>query len=163
MISPIQRALNRVGVACIFALGLLLGACGSDDSDGDGLPASDTLPTLVSVSTTPDANDGTPVTIEIVYIMKSSLARKLADISAKEWFEQREKLQKNHGDSLRVSSWQVPPGMRDAQIPAAEGTEDAVVVLAFAMIDAPGSHRINLMGRERAQVVVEKTSFHLQD
>ena len=163
MISHVRDCRNRAGVACVIALGLMLGACGDEAAMDALVEAPGTVPKTVLISTTPDANDSRPVEVDVVYVMKSSLAEQLSGMNAKDWFEQREKLQKKHGKKLRVSSWQVPPGMRDAKVPAPDDAEDAVAVMVFAALEGKGSHRMDLLGRTRAEVVVEKSALRLDD
>ena len=163
MIDARHNRLMRVLAAVATALAVaVMSACGGDP-DAPGAPGDAPVPEMVSVSTTPHANGAQAVRVDVVYAMTDAAARKLSDMSDETWFEKREQWQKKFGKAMRLSSWQVPPGIRDAMMPAPAGAEDAVAVWAFAALHAEGDHRVSLIGRRRAALLIEETRITLED
>lgn len=156
MMSFTLRAL----VIAAFCVGIA--AC-APDSDRDTAMASGTAPMKIAVSTTPHANQNRPVSIDVVYILDASAARKLSDLDARQWFEKREQWLGKFGNDLRLASAQVPPGVRDALLPVPDKAAEAIEVLAFVDMDSGDPSRQSLMGRQEASLVVQQSGWMLED
>lgn len=126
-----------------IVLGLLLCLC---------LPACSVFsmfkPTIklssVSFSVASQANDDTPIPVDLVVVDDEELLKKLLALPAAQWFEQRAQLQRDFPLALYVWSKELVPGQRldvsDAPVKGQRGS----VVLVYAGYSSPGMHRLRL-------------------
>jgi type VI secretion system protein len=103
----------------------------------------------LEVRVAPDANDDRPVPVDVVFVWDKQMAGKLADLTAKDWFNKKTALR--HDDpserAFTVRDWEWVPGQVVADIdlavrPAARQWLRAIFV--FANYRTEGPHRIRL-------------------
>ncbi|AMC37029.1 hypothetical protein VN23_08160 [Janthinobacterium sp. B9-8] len=98
----------------------------------------------VSFSVASQANDDTPIPIDLVVVDDEELLKKLLALPASQWFEQRAQLQRDFPQALYVWSKELVPGQRldvaDAPVKGRRGA----VVLVYAGYSSPGMHRLRL-------------------
>jgi type VI secretion system protein len=122
----------------------LLAACG-------GAPAPVRLQLEVSLS--PRANRDSPVPVAFVAIKDPKFLERVGQLSAKQWFEQREQLHKDDpsGQLFTEWEWEYVPGFTPP--PAViEVDGGALAAFIFANYRAPASHRIRVGPQRRFRV-----------
>jgi len=91
------------------------------------------------------ANQNSPVAVDIVVVSDERLLEKLKNMSAKEWFEKRDQIQRDYPQdtSVHVWSWEWVPGqiVPETELP---WKYNAVGAFVFADYLSPGDHRIGL-------------------
>lgn len=97
----------------------------------------------VSVTSTPDANRGYAVAIDVVGAQGATLVDRLGGLDAGAWFAQRDQLLRDNPTTLTVSGWEIAPGQEIGPDPLrfACGQE---ALFVFASMAAPGPHRVRL-------------------
>ena len=124
---------TRLRAAAVLSLTLLAAACADKPS---------AMLDTVSVTVAPNANDTTPIAIDLIAVRDKALVDKLGALTAAEWFAQREQAMRDHPTALGLTSWELVPGqtMR-VERPQAE---PAWAVLVFANYASPGPHRLRV-------------------
>jgi type VI secretion system protein len=96
----------------------------------------------VKVEAEPGINQDSPVPVELVVVFDKDLLSQLTGMTARDWFQKREQIRKDHpGDDELVSmSWEVVPGqsLPEASLSFGSGARGGLV---FADYFADGAHR----------------------
>lgn len=99
----------------------------------------------LAVSVSADANQNHPVATDLVFVYDEKLMEELIKLSAKEWFEKRDQIKRDHveGKGLDVWAWEWTPGQEIPvqELPLNARTEAALI---FADYLSPGAHRIRV-------------------
>jgi type VI secretion system protein len=70
----------------------------------------------VTLTSTPDLNDTSPVAVDIVSVSSDEITRMLESLTASQWFNQRDQIKQQFNDNIAISSWEIVPSQRiDAQ------------------------------------------------
>lgn len=77
---------------------------------------SGTPPRLV-VTVAPDANQNSPLAVDLVLVRDSNLLKTLAKVQVSDWFRDRGTWEMDNPKHLQVMSWEWAPGQRVAPIP----------------------------------------------
>lgn len=97
--------------------------------------------TQLTLSAAPDANQNSPVAVDLVLVTDEKLLARLSELTAAKWFEARADLLKTYPGELRHGSWEIVPG-QVLKVPGQRFEGPRVMgVLAFANYAAPGAHR----------------------
>lgn len=131
----------RVG---LFALVLGWAACG-------GAPAP--VRFLIEVSLAPRANQNSPIPVAFVAVRDPKFLERVGQLSAKQWFEQREQLHRDDpsGQLFTEWEWEYVPGFAPPRsVIEVEG--DAVAAFVFANYRAPASHRTRVGPQRRFRI-----------
>jgi type VI secretion system protein len=119
-------------------LSLLLGALGC----GTGSRSLFGGDVAVRLDADPKINQDSPVPVELVVVYDKDLLAKLAGMTARDWFQNREQTRKDHpGEDDFVSmAWEIVPGqsMPPQALSFASGARGGVV---FADYFSDGAHR----------------------
>lgn len=130
------------GVA--VALLAALAACG-------GAPPPTRL--LVEVSLAPRANQNSPIPVAFVAVRDAKFLEKVGQLSAKQWFEQREQLHRDDpsGQLFTEWEWEYVPGFAPPRA-VIEVDGDAIAAFVFANYRAPASHRTRIGPQRRFRI-----------
>lgn len=107
----------------------------------------------VVIDTAADANDNTPVAVDIVAIADASLVPVVQTLSATQWFNARAQLQRDYPGGLQVWSLELVPGSRFTTDDNPLIGAPAEATLLFARYRSEGEHRLRLD---------KTTTLHLQ-
>jgi type VI secretion system protein len=115
----------------------------------------------VHVHVAPDANQGSPTPVDLVFVYDETTARALIALSADEWFERKAEMRQ--GDPERrafdVRQWEWVPGQAVATIEhgAASGDRRRMrAVFVFARYTSAGAHRLRLPVGESSLTLRDK-------
>ena len=144
---PIGRRRAICGLVAI-GLALILAACGITQAPKAVMLRTRALVggrVEVRVLVAPDANQNSPVAVDLIYLYNEDLLERLVQLTAKQWFDQREQVKRDFlpGEGADIWSWEWVPGQ---QIPIQQLPikTSAVAGLIFANYHAPGNHRFRI-------------------
>jgi type VI secretion system protein len=66
----------------------------------------------VTLSASDDANDNSPVAVDIVMVSDAAMLARVAEMPASKWFAGRDDLVHTFPKDLRFQSWEIVPGQR---------------------------------------------------
>jgi type VI secretion system protein len=122
-------------LACVVAIVVLLAACSVGrkvrSAFGGKLP--------IEVTIADDANDNSPVAVDLLLVYDDKLVDKLREMPAADWFKNKEQYVADH-PSVIVKSWEWAPGQAIEPIHV-EYRAGARNVLLFADYQTEGPHR----------------------
>jgi type VI secretion system protein len=136
----------------LFAL-LVLGACTSAGPAEPGIAE-------LAFQVAPDANDNTPVAVDLVLVDDKRLLDQLLTLTAREWFEQREQIRRDHPRDIELLGWELVPGQELPPQPVRAGRR-SVAAIIYANYLAPGAHRWRLGGERRVLVHLGPRAFDI--
>jgi len=117
----------------------------------------------VQVDADPEINQNSPVAVEMLVIYDKALLEALLAKTAREWFQSREQVFKDHpGDKAFVAtSWEVVPGQ---SLPAQEvsfgtGARGGIV---FADYFSEGAHRARFDPHQSVRIHLQDKDFSLE-
>lgn len=127
-----------------------------------GLPArtrsmfGGTLPVEVTVAA--DVNQRSPIAVAVLVVYERPVLEKLRELSARDWFDQREQLQRDYPGAFDAWSWEWVPGQ---DVPSQElryglGVKGGIV---FADYLTPGSHRMVVDPHRPLRLELERDDF----
>lgn len=108
-----------------------------------------------------DANNNSPVAVDVVQADEPKLLDEMAKLTAQVWFAQKVDIQRLHPGMLHVMSWEWVPGEEVAPKVIA-GTAAAAGVVLFARYASPGSHAAVLPQSGSVRISFGTTDFALQ-
>lgn len=128
----------------LVALALLAAACSG------GPPP---VRFLIEVSLAPRANQNSPIPVAFVAVRDPKFLEKVGQLSAKQWFEQREQLHRDDpsGQLFTEWEWEYVPGFAPPRA-VIEVEGDAVAAFVFANYRAPASHRTRIGPQRRFRI-----------
>ncbi len=133
-------------LSCVAAAALSMAAMGCG-----GTPARMRL--MLEVSTTPRANQNSPVAVSFVAVKDQKFFEKTVALNAKQWFEQREQLHRDDPSGQLFTEWEweyVPGHPPPPSVIEIDG--GAVAALIFANYRTPGDHRIRLGPQRKLRI-----------
>lgn len=118
------------------------------------------------VEVSPQANNNSPVALDLVLVKSKKLFKELMKVSASEWFEKRNQYRLDYPKEtgLKAGSWEWAPG-QVVQIAPMSFKENYAGGLVFANYFTPGTHRAVIdptkavvikLGAEDISVIPEK-------
>lgn len=116
---------------------------------------------VLQVTIDPDANDASPVAVDVVAVESKKVAAQVTGLSAQQWFAQRTDLQRMKGKQISVHSWEWVPGeaIPVIHVPGTTGS-DAVVL--FARYSTKGEHRAALPAVGRVVLQLKAEDFAIE-
>ncbi|MEX2570225.1 MAG: hypothetical protein WD737_02900 [Gemmatimonadota bacterium] len=135
----------RASLVAGLTLLLAVGACG---------PAIETRALGFSVDA--DANDRSPVPIELVVAYDPEVVPLLLELTARQWFERRSQLLLDHPTALRSELWELVPGQELPIERLPLPRDDAHAAVIYADYLTPGAHRIRIDPYRRVLVRVTR-------
>lgn len=114
----------------------------------------------LTVEIAEDANRNSPIAVDLVMIHDEKLFERLMGLTAAEWFDKRDQIQRDAivGEDFEIWSWEWVPGQEvpSQSLPIRARTEGAVI---FAHYDTPGPHRLRFEPFEDIAITLNKTGF----
>ena len=98
----------------------------------------------VVIETAADANDNTPVAVDIVAIADDALLPTVQSLSATQWFNAKSQLLRDSPDGLHVWSLELVPDSRFVTTSSPLHGVKAEAILLFARYSSAGEHRLTL-------------------
>jgi type VI secretion system protein len=94
----------------------------------------------VSFQVAAQANDDTPIAVDLVMVGKRDIVDTIGQLNAADWFARKNQLRRDYPDQLSVMDWELVPGQG---VPATKVEPDrkAWAAYFFAAYAAPGAHR----------------------
>lgn len=90
------------------------------------------------------ANDDSPIAVDFVAANDADLLIKLSDLTAKQWFANREQYKRDFRQSLSVWGLELVPGqLIESSIFPLDG-KPSLGLLVFADYQSPGAHRLRI-------------------
>ncbi len=130
----------------VCMLSVVLSACGAMDMiKGAFIPK---VPRVevgdINVFTDKGANLNTALEVEIVLVQDPDVLKKISELTAAKWFEQREDVLKNYPGGYESFKWELSPG-QDVRL-SGEKLKDkrAYAVMVYANYLTPGEHRARI-------------------
>lgn len=106
----------------------------------------------------PEANDRSPVPVEVVLVKDEALVAALAALSARAWFDSRLQLARDHPDAFETRQWELVPGQRlEVEFPF--GSRRGSALFVFANYLSAGAHRVRVDRLERFTIILEGDGF----
>lgn len=115
----------------------------------------------LTLDVAPKANNDAPIAVDFVAIKDPDLLKQLSGITARQWFDQREQLQRDYRDQLSVWSLELVPGQLLDNHDFPLGGEKAVGLLVFADYANPGPHRLRLYEQRSAWLKFDSRDMNL--
>jgi type VI secretion system protein len=108
-----------------------------------------------------DANEDSPVAVDLVFVYDKKLLDALLKIPATEWFAKREQFIKDYGNALAVEKWEWVPGQQIDRINVSYRAGARRVVL-FADYVTDGDHRATADPQEPFRLVLGARDFSVE-
>jgi len=105
----------------------------------------------VTFVVSPNANDNSPVAVDLVIAYDKMLLAELVKLPARQWFERREQFRRDYPESIQIESWELTPGQTLAARPI-DTRRYTTGALVFANYLGPGEHRLRI-GKESTLVI----------
>ena len=109
----------------------------------------------------PDANEDSPVAVDLVFVYDKKLLETLLKTPASEWFANREQFLKDYGNALVVETWEWVPGQQIDRMSVAYRPGARRVVL-FADYVTEGEHRATADPQEPFRLVLGARDFSVE-
>jgi type VI secretion system protein len=141
----------RAGVGGLLRLLLVAVACAAS-----GVACSSSPPSVrlqLEVSLTQRANRDAPVPVSFVAAKDPKFFERILQLSAKQWFEQREQLRRDDpsGQLFTEWEWEHVPGYAPPPV-VIEVDGNAIGAVIFANYHSPGDHRIRVGPQRRLRI-----------
>jgi type VI secretion system protein len=115
-----------------------------------------TLP--VSVRVDDNANDNSAIAVDMVVVYDPKLVDSLLKMTAADWFNKRDQMEKDYPDTLKVSRWEWVPGQIVPDV-ALEYHLGARKVVLFADYRTQGEHRLVVDPQESLHLVLAENDL----
>lgn len=163
-IVPLRRAAGRAVSTLLLLACLGLAACGALSKVteagasligmGPPKPAAPEWKSLV-VSAALDANDNSPVAVDVVFVRDAALVEALAATPAAKWFAMKADTERSFPDALSQISLELVPSQSLKFDAAALARHRALAAFVFAAYPTAGEHR------ERLNLGAESYLLHM--
>ncbi len=114
----------------------------------------------VTLRSTADVNDNSPVKVHVVIAYTDDLAKSLKKMKAIDYFKQAGRLKADAGDDLDVFSIDLIPDMTET-LEIKPSYENGKIALIFARYLNPGDHRQNIGEYYDIFVELDKSDFKI--
>lgn len=142
------RAASLLAVGILFLAGV---SCSSG-------PAARRL--FLQVVIAPKSNQNSPVPVAFVAVNDPKLFAKIGEMTAKQWFEQREQLHRDYpgGDAFTEWEWEYVPGQSPPPV-VIEVNGAAIGAMIFANYRVVGDHRFRVGPQRRMRINLQDEGF----
>jgi type VI secretion system protein len=116
----------------------------------------------IPVTISPDANEDSPLAVELIVAYDEKIVEELLKMSARKWFEGRDQFLRDHEE--KIDSWkrEWTPGQEVAPLDISYGIGAKRLVL-FADYLVPGDHRDTVDPQRPFKLVLGKSELELQE
>jgi len=147
MAFPTRNPGRRGGLLAVPCLLLAMGAlvgCGSSAAP---------FRLLIEVQVAPQSNQNSPIPVTLVAVRDRKLFERFSQMSAKQWYEQRDQLRRDYpgGDAFSEWEWEFVPGFAPPPT-VVEIDGDSAGAFLFANYRSPGPHRVRLGPHQRIRI-----------
>ncbi|HYN20112.1 MAG TPA: hypothetical protein VE078_04070 [Thermoanaerobaculia bacterium] len=118
------------------------------------------LPIQVTIS--PDANENSPLAVELIVVYEDKIVDKLLEKKAREWFSGREQFLRDYADDVDSWKWEWIPGQEIQPLELSYGMGAKRVVL-FADYVTPGEHRAAIDPQKPFRLVLGQSEIALEE
>lgn len=118
------------------------------------------LPIQVTIS--PDANENSPLAVELIVVYEDKIVDKLLEKKAREWFSGREQFLRDYADDVDSWKWEWIPGQEVQPLKLSYGIGAKRVVL-FADYVTPGEHRAAIDPQKPFRLVLGQSEIALEE
>jgi type VI secretion system protein len=141
-----NRALSRLVLLLLVACTQLAGCDTVSSLTKAVLAPRATTPDWrgVTITAADDANQNSPVAVDLVFVRDQALLDTLATTPAARWFTSRGDIVKSFPEGVGVLSYELVPRQSIRVPEEAFAKQRAFGVLAFASYPPPGEHRLRL-------------------
>ncbi len=141
-------------LSALLALSLIAVSCGL--ATRTRTMFGGTLPLHVTVG--PEANQRSAVAVAVVVVYQRPVLDKLVALSARDWFQHHQQLQRDYPGSFHAWSWEWVPGqaVADQDLRYETGAKAGVV---FADYLTPGAHRAVIDPHKPLRLTLGRTDF----
>ena len=115
----------------------------------------------IPVSIAPDANEDSPLAVDLLVVYDDKLIDKLLEKKARDWFAGREQFLRDHDDDVKAQKWEWIPGQEVEPIELVYGIGAKRLVL-FADYVTPGDHRATIDPQQRFRLVLGQSDIALE-
>ncbi|AUX27901.1 hypothetical protein SOCEGT47_085010 [Sorangium cellulosum] len=152
---PHPTGIRRRRTPLRHVLWAMLAACTLADC-GSGVAA---FRLLLEVRVAAQANQNSPIPVTLLAVYDRKLFERLSEMSAKQWYEQRDQLRRDHpgGDAFTEWEWEFVPGYTPP--PAVVEIPRDAMALVFANYRSPGAHRVRLGPHQRIRIELRDEDF----
>lgn len=113
----------------------------------------------MAVYAAPEANNTSPVPVELVVAYDDELVKVLGAMTARDWFRQRAQLRQDNPRGLRTLAWEFVPGQSVPLQPLPVRRKKARGAFVFADFYAPGDHRVRVDPFKRILLTLREDGF----
>lgn len=153
------RFFPNSGYIVCFLLAFMLAGCEGSMGLFEGAPEDNSARHFV-ITASDDANNHTPVAIDIAFTSSVEAAQRMSTLSAREYFAARRQLMRDYPHQLMVASWEIIPG-HTIQETVQSDHENIVAAYLFVDYNVPGVHRAALPAVEGLAVHLGRSDFTL--
>lgn len=141
--TPGRRARSYLAL-CLLAAASAAAGCGSSMRP---------FRLLVEVQVEPQSNQNSPIPVTLVAVYDPKLYERFSQMSAKQWYEQRDQLRRDFpgGDAFIEWEWEFVPGFTPPPA-VVEIRGRALGAFVFANYRVPGQHRVRLGPHQRIRI-----------
>ncbi len=107
----------------------------------------------------PAANADSPIPVDVVLVRDDALVAVVTALSAKQWFQQREQLVRDHPDAIAYRSWQFVPGQTIDIDPLPFPSRKGVALFVFADYLSEGVHRLRVDLMKKFRLILRPDGF----
>lgn len=141
----------------LIPIALLASACGLPNRVRSMFGGQ--LPIPVSIAA--DANEDSPLAVELIVVYNDKLIDKLLEKKARDWFAGREQFLRDHEDDVDAHKWEWIPGQEVPPIELSYGI-GAKRLVVFADYITPGDHRANIDPQQRFRLILGQSDIELE-
>ncbi len=107
----------------------------------------------------PDANRKSPVPVDLVLIRSEPLVALVGGLTARQWFDQRSQLLRDHPNDLIFRAWEFVPGQVATFDDFPLESRKGVALFVFADYLSEGAHRVRVDPHKRFRLKLEAGGF----
>lgn len=115
---------------------------------------------FLQVVIAPKSNKNSPIPVAFVAVNDPKLFQKLGEMTAKQWFEQREQLHRDYpsGDAFTEWEWEYVPGQSPPPV-VIQVDGRAIGAMIFANYRVAGDHRFRVGPQRRMRISLQDEGF----
>ena len=115
----------------------------------------------IKFNSSQDVNSNSPITVDILVFYEAESLKKIADLPADKYFDQKDQLKKDYGDQIDFFSYDIVPGQKMKDQPVNLSKSSGLAAVAFARYSTPGPHRATIGSDRIIQLDLERNDFKI--